>query len=127
MHNPFPELRMVYLTYMATSPASQPHKVYPKTTVQINGKPTVVSLNPCHDLDDHYLEHGHVTRTTAIGMVEPGITYTIRLSSLETTLAVVFVVVVSIFPKEKQQFRIPTEFTFSPDPAHFGRLYRHLR
>lgn len=122
VHNPFQGPRMVYLTYMTTSPASQPHKVYPKTTVQINGKPTV-SLNPYHE--DH-LEHGHVTRTTAIGMVEPGTTSTIHLSSRETTLAAFRVVGVSIFPKEKQQFPIPTEFAFSPDPANVGRLYRHL-
>jgi hypothetical protein len=122
LHNPFQEPRMVYLTYMTTSPASQPYKVYPKTTVQINGKPTV-SLNPYHE--DHS-EHGHVTRTTAIGMVEPGTTSTIHLSSLETTLTAFRVVGVSIFPEEKQQFRIPTEFALSPDPANVGLLYRHL-
>ena len=120
MENPFDQERIVYLTYMTTSASSHPNKVYPKTKVTLNGKPSVI-LDPYHDDNT---EHRHITRTTAIGLVGPGTTV-IQLQCLEETLAGFRVVGVSLFAN-KEQHQVSTEFALSPEPALVGQLYRNL-
>jgi hypothetical protein len=134
--NPFDTNRMVYLTYMTTSVVpSHPHKIYPRTKVQLNHKNSVL-LDPTHeDNDDDNAEDDdrhHVTRTTAIGSIRPNGITELRLDPMEQTLAPFRIVGVSLLAilatttTTGTHNKIATEFQLSPEPAHVGRLDRDL-
>ena len=126
--NPFPDERMVYLTYMTSSsePSSEAggndfsgnEDVYPRTQVILNGKPTVI-LDPYHANRE---EMHHLTRTTAIGFI-PAKTSSnvIEFTSLQQGKSKSFRIVgVSLFPNERRNYRIATEFSMSAEPARNG-------
>ena len=124
---------MLYLTYMTTSAASHPHKIYPKAQVTIvppkkkeassSGVITGVIVDPYHDDNS---EERHVTRTTAIGLLPAGTSVQIKIQPLEETLAPFRVVGASILAKEKVSLKISAEYDLEPERLHMGRLYREL-
>ena len=125
--NPFPDERMVFLSYMTSvsedssansgDDSSKP-RVYPRTQVILNGKPTVI-LDPYHDNND---ENQHMTRTTAIGYIPAKTSSNIvEFTSLQSEATESFRIVgVSLFPNERRNHKIATEFALSPEPAHIG-------
>jgi hypothetical protein len=119
--NPFDTERMVYLTYMTTSEFSYSNKVYPSIRVQILGKNSVI-INPQHD--DNLILH-HISRTTAIGKIPPGESI-LHFDPVEKTVAPFRVIGISLLANEKLGLGIPTEFLFSPEPAHVEELHTYL-
>ncbi|KAL3931755.1 MAG: hypothetical protein SGBAC_011161 [Bacillariaceae sp.] len=123
--NPFPESRMVYLTYMTTSDFAFSNKVYPSTKVQVSEKNSVV-LDPRHE--DKSVQH-QIPRTTAIGMI-PGnhAQTTIRLETLEGTVSPFRIVGVSLLFETGTAMggdKIPAEFSLIIEPTHVGELHTH--
>lgn len=123
--NPFPEPRMVYLTYMTTSDFAFSNKVYPSTKVQVSEKNSVV-LDPRHE--DKSILH-QIPRTTAIGLI-PGnhAATTIRLETLEGTVSPFRIVGVSLLfetGKEMGGHKIPSEFSLIIEPTHVGELHTY--
>jgi len=124
--NPFPEPRMVYLTYMTTSDFAFSNKVYPTTKVQVSEKNSVV-LDPRHE--GKSIQH-QIPRTTAIGMI-PGnhVQTTIRLETLEGTVSPFRIVGISLlFEAEKVAMgghKIPAEFSLVIEPTHVAELHTY--
>ena len=114
VNNPFPEPKMLYLTYM-TAAASHGKNVreYPRTKVTVGGKASVL-IDPVNnnnmDTDDH------LTRTTAVGLVPPGKT-ALQLDSLDADSTSRFRLVGLHF-LNKGKVPIPFEFDLEPDTAH---------
>ncbi len=75
IHNPFPQDRLLSLTYLTDRNSMR----YPKTRVFLNDQATVLLL-PFHDEQ----RHRHVARTTGVGYVPPG-TSTVRLEPLQAS------------------------------------------
>ena len=68
IENPFPEERMLYLTYMTSAMDSDDElrPPYPDVRVSLNGKPSVM-VEPYHDGS----EDVEYARTSAVGKVPP--------------------------------------------------------
>ena len=115
--NPFPEPRMLYLTYMTAAsprPTTETNTVreYPRTKVTIGEKASLL-IDPVHDdLDNDH----HLTRTTAVGLVPPGKTV-IKLDSLDPDSISRFRLVGLHFLSQGK-VPIPFEFELEPDAAH---------
>ena len=112
--NPFPEPRMLYLTYMTATRDSHSGvaREYPRTKISLGGKPTLM-IDPIHDLQD---SDDHLTRTTAVGLVPPGRTV-LRLDSLDASSTSRFRLVGLHFLNQGK-VPLPFEFDFEPDSAH---------
>ncbi|CAJ1934511.1 unnamed protein product [Cylindrotheca closterium] len=123
--NPFPESRMVYLTYMTTSDFAFSNKVYPSTKVQVSDKSSVV-LDPRHE--GKSIQH-QIPRTTAIGMI-PGnhAQTTIRLETVEGTVSPFRIVGVSLLYESGKAIgshKIPSEFSLIIEPTHVSELHKY--
>jgi len=110
--NPFPGPRMLYLTYM-TAASSGGTREYPRTKVSLGPKASVL-IDPVHSLDENG-DH-HLTRTTAVGLVQPGRTV-VKLYSLDAHSTSRFRLVGHHF-LAKGKVPIPFEFDLEPDAAH---------
>jgi hypothetical protein len=103
--------RMLYLTYMTASD-EEDNKVYPRTRVRINSRPSVV-LEPYHE----GAEGVHLTRTSAVGMIPPGESV-IYMDPLESKSQLYFRLVGSSLLGEAAVRRlVPIDFELEPEPA----------
>jgi len=124
--NPFPEHRLLHLTYMTASD-EEDKKVYPRTRIRLNGRPSVV-VDPYHvdedqesvdrsDAEDNVtsFDYHHLTRTSVVGMIPPGET-TVNLDPLEKSQLHFRLVGASILSREASGV-LPIDFTLEPEPA----------
>lgn len=115
--NPFDEPRMLYLTYMTATRSASGAREYPRTKISLGGKASVL-IDPIHNdsqSSDDAGEH-HLTRTTAVGLVQPGRTV-VKLDSLDADSTSRFRLVGHHF-LAKGKVPIPFEFDLEPDVAH---------
>lgn len=109
--NPFPEARFLYLTYM-TSNDEEDARVYPRTRVRLNGKPSVI-LDPYHDeIGEH-----HLTRTSVVGMIEALSETVVNLDPLDESSQLHFRLVGASILAEEAIGVLPIDFTLEPEPA----------
>jgi len=122
--NPFPEPRLLYLTYMTASDEEYHARVYPRTRVRLNSRPSVV-IDPYNEQSDD--ENEHLTRTSVVGVVDPGQTV-INLDPLEPSRYNFRLVGASILATEASDLAI--DFSFEPATARdtssqlFSNLWR---
>lgn len=108
--NPFDEDRLLYLTYM-TSNDEVDEKIYPRTRVRLNGRPSVV-IDPYHEGSENH----HLTRTSAVGMIAAGVETVVNLDPIESSMLHFRLVGASILGKEAIDI-LPIDFTLEPEPA----------
>jgi hypothetical protein len=86
VRNPFTGPRMLFLTYLTTCD-DHDHRIYPRMRVHLDGEASVV-IDPFHDdcFDDERHHRLHLTRTSPVGMIQPGDT-TLQFYPLDAATA----------------------------------------
>ena len=101
VYNPFDSERMLFLTYMTASEDG----VYPRTRIRLNGVPTV-QIDPFHE---HVETEKEFARTTAVGLIPPNASTTVRLDPLQPSTLHFRLVGASLIAEEMRN--VPIEFS----------------